>query len=232
MSRLARGRRLLGEFVRAVSRRRTQAATDDARRAKRLLHRLRGRRLDPSKTLELEAHLAENPSTARRVGGFARHVRGDSAPRRVLHRADRARGRLADPVPPAPDHGPRRFTLPRWLIPAAGAGRSRGARVGGRDAGDGPGEDERIATEVLQRTVPRRWRGVPSDVASSDQPHGQALAVPRLPFSAPVSDLSAQAFELTGARLDFVGGRRVAVLAYSAPASDRRVRLAGQSTPS
>ena len=36
----------------------------------------------------------------------------------------------------------------------------------------------------------------------------------RLAFSPPVADLSAHGFELPGARLDYVGGRPVAVLAY------------------
>ena len=36
----------------------------------------------------------------------------------------------------------------------------------------------------------------------------------RLPFSPPVADFSPEGFELAGARLDYVGGRPVAVLVY------------------
>jgi anti-sigma factor RsiW len=182
--------------------------------AKRLLHAYVDGELDPTKTLELEAHLAENPSTRAEWEG----LRGMSAAIRAKAEYYTApiglAERLAGSVPPTPGHGPRRFALPRWLIPAAAlAGVAVLAWVAATLAMR-PGEDERIAIEVLSAHVRATLAGRSFDVASSDQHTVKPWLSARLPFSAPVSDLSAQAFELTGARLDFVDGRRVAVLAY------------------
>lgn len=182
--------------------------------AKRLLHAYADGELDPSKTLELEAYLAENPSTRAEYEG----LRGMSAAIRAKAEYYTApiglAERLAGSVPPAPEHGPRRFVLPRWLIPAAAlAGVAVLAWVTATLAMR-PGEDERIATEVLSAHVRATLAGRSFDVASSDQHTVKPWLSARLPFSAPVSDLSAQGFELTGGRLDFVGGQRVAVLAY------------------
>jgi anti-sigma factor RsiW len=52
------------------------------------------------------------------------------------------------------------------------------------------------------------------DVASSDQHTVKPWLSERLPYSPPVADLSLEGFELLGARLDYVGGQRVAVLVY------------------
>src|SRR5262249_41644996 len=78
------------------------------------------------------------------------------------------------------------------------------------------------------------------DVASSDQHTVKPWLSARLPFAAPVADLSAEGFELTGGRLDYVGNQRVAVLAYKrrqhlidvvvGPAGgERRLALEGDS---
>jgi len=182
--------------------------------ARRLLHAYVDGELDPSKTLELEAHLVENPSTRAECDG----LRGMSAAIRAKAEYYTApiglAERLADSVPPAPGDSPRRFALPRWLIPAAAlAGVAALAWVAATLAMR-PGENEQIATEVLSAHVRATLAGRSFDVASSDQHTVKPWLSARLPFSAPVNDLSAQAFELTGARLDFVDGRRVAVLAY------------------
>jgi anti-sigma factor RsiW len=182
--------------------------------ARRLLHAYVDGELDPSKTLELEAHLAENASTRAECDG----LRGMSAAIRAKAGYYAApiglAERLAGSVPPAPERGPRRFAPSRWLIPAAAlAGVAVLAWVAATLAMR-PGEDERIATEVLSAHVRATLAGRSFDVASSDQHTVKPWLSARLPFSAPVSDLSAQSFELTGARLDFVDGRRVAVLAY------------------
>jgi anti-sigma factor RsiW len=73
---------------------------------------------------------------------------------------------------------------------------------------------ERIADELLashgRATVGRRM----IDVASSDLHTVKPWLSARLPYSPPVADFSAEAFELVGARLDHANGRPVAVLVY------------------
>jgi len=78
-----------------------------------------------------------------------------------------------------------------------------------------PGEDERIAAEVLASHVRATLDHRTIEVASSDQHTVKPWLSARLPYSPPVVDLSAQGFELRGARLDRVGGRQVAVLVYA-----------------
>jgi anti-sigma factor RsiW len=77
-----------------------------------------------------------------------------------------------------------------------------------------PGEDERRADEVLAGHVRATLGKRLYDVASSDQHTVKPWLSARLPYSPPVADLSAQGFELLGARLDHVDGQPVAVLVY------------------
>ena len=77
-----------------------------------------------------------------------------------------------------------------------------------------PGEDERRADEVMAGHVRATLGKRLYDVASSDQHTVKPWLSARLPYSPPVADLSAQGFELLGARLDHVGGQAVAVLVY------------------
>jgi anti-sigma factor RsiW len=77
-----------------------------------------------------------------------------------------------------------------------------------------PSEDESRAEEILaahvRATLDRRM----IDVASSDQHTVKPWLSARLPYSPPVADLSAQGFELLGARLDRANGQPIAVLVY------------------
>jgi anti-sigma factor RsiW len=180
----------------------------------RLLHAYVDGELDPAKTLELEAHLAENPSAR----AACETLRGMSAAIRAkvdYHPApaEFAR-RLSASVPLAPDEKPRRFARPRWLLSAAAfAGVAVLAWVAATLVMR-PGENERLATEVLASHVRATLAGHSYDIASSDQHTVKPWLSARLTFSPPVTDLSAHGFELTGGRLDYVGGQRVAVLAY------------------
>jgi len=171
--------------------------------------------LDAARAVELEAHLAENAAARAACEG----LRGMSAAIRAkadyyVAPAAFAR-RLAASVPLAPEErARRRFSLPRWLPQAAAfAGVVALAWVIAIPAMR-PGEDERLAAEVLSSHVRATLAGRSFDVASSDQHTVKPWLSARLPFSPPVADLSAQGFELTGGRLDYVGGQRVAVLAY------------------
>jgi anti-sigma factor RsiW len=182
--------------------------------AMRLLHAYADGELDPAKTLELEAHLAENPSAraaCERLRGMSAAIRAKAdyhvAPPGFAER-------LAASVPAAPRRPARRLGLPRWLPSAALV---TGVALLAWIAATllvRPGEDERLAAEVLDAHVRATLAGRPFDVASSDQHTVKPWLSARLPFSPPVADLSAQGFELSGGRVDYVGGQRVAVLAY------------------
>jgi anti-sigma factor RsiW len=182
--------------------------------ARRLLHAYVDGELDAAKALEVEAHLAGDPATR----ALCESLRGMSAAIRAKAEYYAApielAERLADSVPPAPEDSPRRYALPRWLVPAAAlAGVAVLAWLAATVAMR-PSDDERLATEILSAHVRASLAGRSFDVASSDQHTVKPWLSARLPFSPPVSDLSAQGFELTGGRLDFIGDRRVAVLAY------------------
>src|SRR5215472_8113277 len=88
--------------------------------ALKLLHAYVDGELDAAKTLELDAHLAEDASTraaCEALRGMSAAIRGKAD----YHVAPGAFAqRLADAVPPSAGGGPRRFGLLRWL-PAAGA---------------------------------------------------------------------------------------------------------------
>ncbi len=77
-----------------------------------------------------------------------------------------------------------------------------------------PGDDERRAGEILASHVGATLGKRLYEVASSDQHTVKPWLSSRLAYSPPVADLSAQGFELLGARVDHIDGRLVAVLAY------------------
>ncbi len=77
-----------------------------------------------------------------------------------------------------------------------------------------PGEDERRADEILASHVGATLGKRLIQVASSDQHTVKPWLSARLAYSPPVADLSAQGFELLGARLDHIAGQPVAVLVY------------------
>jgi anti-sigma factor RsiW len=179
--------------------------------AMRLLHAYVDGELDPAKAVEFEAHLAENPAAraaCERLRGMAAAIRAKVD----YHVAPAALAeRLAASVPA---QRARRFAFPRWLVPAAVfAGVALLAWIA-TTLLVRPGDEERLAAEVLDAHVRTTLAGHPFDVASSDQHTVKPWLSARLPFSPPVPDLSAHGFELSGGRLDYVGGQRVAVLAY------------------
>jgi anti-sigma factor RsiW len=180
----------------------------------RLMHAYVDGELDPGKSLELEAYLAESPSASaacERLRGMSAAIR-DKADYHAAPAAFAAR--LAAAVPPAPEGRPRRFASRRWVLSAGAlAGVALVAGIAATLV-PRPGEDERLASEVLASHVRATLAGRLYDVASSDQHTVKPWLSARLAFSPPVADLSAQGFELSGGRLDYVGGRRVAVLAY------------------
>jgi len=194
--------------------------------ANRLLHAYIDGELDPAKTLELEAHLAENPSVraaCERLREMSAAIRGKAD----YHAAPawlEARVRAAIPAE-RKDVSARPIRWRRWLTPA-GAMAADWLRPAASFAAVAlvtwvvalgtmrPSEDERITQEVLASHVRSTLASRFYDVASSDQHTVKPWLSARLPFSPPVADLSASGFELVGGRLDYIGAQPVAVLVY------------------
>jgi len=193
--------------------------------ANRLLHAYIDGELDPARTLELEAHLAENPSVraaCQRLREMSAAIR-DKADYHAAPAWLEARVRAA--IPSGPKNVSARPAWWRWLRPA-GAVAADWLRPVASFAAVAlvtwvvalgymrPGEDERITQEVLASHVRATLSNRPYDVASSDQHTVKPWLSARLAFSPPVADLSASGFELAGGRLDYIGAQPVAVLVY------------------
>ena len=195
--------------------------------ANRLLHAYIDGELDPAKTLELEAHLAENPSVraaCERLREMSAAIR-DKADYHAAPAWLEARVRAA--IPSGPENVSARPARWRWLRPAGSfAVAADWLRPAASFAAVAlvtwvvalgtmrPNEDERITQEVLASHVRATLANRPYDVASSDQHTVKPWLSARLAFSPPVADLSASGFELAGGRLDYIGAQPVAVLVY------------------
>jgi len=193
--------------------------------AARLLHAYIDGELDPAKTLELEAHLAENPSVraaCERLREMSAAIR-DKADYHAAPAWLEARVRAA--IPAERKEASARPIRWRWLAPA-GAMAADWLRPAASFAAVAvvtwvvalgtmrPGEDERITQEVLASHVRATLTNRFYDVASSDQHTVKPWLSARLAFSPPIADLSASGFDLVGGRLDYIGAQPVAVLVY------------------
>lgn len=117
---------------------------------------------------------------------------------------------LPNDVPAAP----RRPAWQRWLAQGAAFAGVAFVTWAATVAYLRPSEEEGRAEEILAAHVRATLGKRLIDVASSDQHTVKPWLSARLPYSPPVVDLSAQGFELLGARLDRANGQPVAVLVY------------------
>jgi anti-sigma factor RsiW len=195
--------------------------------ANRLLHAYIDGELDAVKSLELEAHLAENPSVraaCERLRAMSAAIR-DKADYHAAPAWLEARVRAA--IPSGPENASARPAWWRWLKPAGSfAVAADWLRPAASFAAVAlvtwvvalgtmrPSEDERVTQEVLASHVRATLTNRFYDVASSDQHTVKPWLSARLAFSPPVADLSASGFELVGARLDYIGAQPVAALVY------------------
>ena len=173
--------------------------------------------LDPATCVEFEAHLAANPATraaCERLRGMSAAIRERAdyqpAPAALVARLrDSAHG--ADSAPAAAPRSSIWRGLPGTGVALAAVAFLTWTIATGYLR---PGENERIAQEVLGSHVRATLGQRLFDVASSDQHTVKPWLSARLSYSPPVVDLSVQGFELRGAILDYVGGQPVAVLVY------------------
>jgi anti-sigma factor RsiW len=195
--------------------------------ANRLLHAYIDGELDPAKTLEFEAHLAESPSlraACERLREMSAAVR-DKAEYHAAPAWLEARVRAA--IPAEPKNGPARPAWWGWLKPAGSfAAVADWMRPAASFAAVAlvtwvvavgymrPDKDDLITQDVLASHVRATLSSRFYDVASSDQHTVKPWLSARLAFSPPVADLSASGFDLIGGRLDYVGAQPVAVLVY------------------
>jgi anti-sigma factor RsiW len=169
------------------------------RREDQALHAYVDGELDAAASLELEREMAQNPA-----------LRASYERLRELSAAVRAK---ADYHPaPARFRKTREARKPWHILAPAFAlvlliGFALGVLVS-------QPRDDALGAEVIASHVRATLSGRLIDVASSDQHTVKPWLSARLPFSPPVADLSAEGYELVGARLDYLAGQSVAVLVY------------------
>jgi len=179
--------------------------------ANRLLQAYADGELDPAASLEMEAALAASPAlraALQRIRAMSAAIRENAdyhtAPAKF---AARVRASL-----PGKTALPRKKLSFSWQLLGAGAALAALAIV---PFVLRPGGEDRLAEEVFashgRATVGQRM----IDVASSDQHTVKPWLSARLPYSPPAADLAASGFPLAGGRIDYVGGKPVAVLVYT-----------------
>jgi len=177
--------------------------------------------LAPATRRELAAHLATCPACsalAEELQHAGRQVAALGREPAPAHHATEIRNRQAAASPPArlPLPGAiERLPLRRWIGAAAAlllaCGLTAAATVLVVSRMDATATLER---EVVAAHVRSLLQDSPTQIASSEAHTVKPWFAGRLEFAPTVKDLTAEGFPLAGARLDYIGERRVAALVY------------------
>jgi anti-sigma factor (TIGR02949 family) len=196
--------------------------TMDCRTAAMLLQPCFDGELDEGTAAMVNAHIAACADCSREMAalqalrdGMQRSVPRYAAPQNLR---DRIRASAADISRERAPSPPARRSLPRWLAVAASLLLVASLSVGVTRIwlGSAPGPDS--SEFLLHDLVSSHLRAVAAssnvDVLSSDRHTVRPWFSGRVEVAPPAIDLSQQGFVLLGGRVDYVGGRRVAVLVY------------------
>lgn len=167
--------------------------------------------LDPAKSIELEAHLSAD-AASRAACERLRALSGAIREKADYHSVpDSLRARLLEGLPAerTPEAARR-----RWPVFATALASTAALSVALTLAIVRPADSGRVEQEALSSYVRATLSARLADIASSDQHAVKPWLSSRLPYSPPVTDFAAQGFSLSGARVDYVGGRSVAALVY------------------
>ena len=143
---------------------------------------------------------------ARAMSGMLRELPATPAPDLLRARVNRELGAVAGAARPAmPRERMRWSAIAASIVVAASLG-----WLGGNLTGQGGHETDELVAGYIR--VAMSDRAV--DVVSSDRHTVKPWFAGRIDYSPPVHDLKSDGFPLDGGRVDFVDGRKVAVLVY------------------
>jgi len=177
--------------------------------------------LDASSRQDVAVHLRDCPACRTLAGDFGRmglqfaRMGREPVPEHLTSRVSAAMAQAAQGVARPNVSSPRRWLDRRRLLPVAAAITACIMTAGGTaylmTRGATMAAMER---DVVSAHVRSLLQDSPLQVASSDQHTVKPWFAGRLDFAPNVKDLAAEGFPLAGARLDYVGERRVAALVY------------------
>lgn len=200
----------------------------DCNEARDLLDAYADNMLGLADTARLNRHLQGCAACRAELDGIRAlgHALRAQAPRHPAPAALRARISAALPAAPAPAAqrpAPPAATGPAvgWGAPAWGLAAMALVTAGALVLAavlwlQRPGPEAALEPQIVASHVRALLSGRSIDVASTDQHTVKPWFNGRLDYAPPVIDLAAQGFPLAGGRVDYMAGRRVAVLSYRA----------------